>query len=262
MRIENRFSRAKSRPGGVTLAAMKDKLPALIGSALLSLAILLGALAVGKGISGRNRNDAISVTGSAKQRITSDYVIWDASVSSQDSTPGAAATELAAWTTRIRSFLTASGVQASELAVAPVSAVTVQKGSDENGNGKITGYRLTRSFEVRSPRVAAISAVVDKSAKLLEEGIPIEAEPPQFVFTKLPSIRPTLLVKATRDALERARVLVEATGAHLGKPREVDVGVFQVTAPNSTDVSDYGEYDTSTLQKDVTAVVNVTFTLS
>jgi hypothetical protein len=40
-----------------------------------------------------------------------------------------------------------------------------------------------------------------------------------------------------------------------------DVGVFQVTAPNSTDVSDYGVYDTSTLRKDVTAVVNVTFAL-
>jgi hypothetical protein len=34
-----------------------------------------------------------------------------------------------------------------------------------------------------------------------------------------------------------------------------------VTAPNSTDVSDLGVYDTSTLRKDVTAVVNATFTL-
>jgi uncharacterized protein len=41
----------------------------------------------------------------------------------------------------------------------------------------------------------------------------------------------------------------------------VNVGVFQVTSPNSTQVSDYGEYDTSTLEKDVTAVVNVTFSL-
>ena len=62
--------------------------------------------------------------------------------------------------------------------------------------------------------------------------------------------------------LARAKVLVGATGDHLGKLREVDVGVFQVTSPNSTDVSDYGEYDTSTLKKDVTAVVNVNIALS
>ncbi|MGZ4384431.1 MAG: SIMPL domain-containing protein, partial [Gaiellaceae bacterium] len=36
----------------------------------------------------------------------------------------------------------------------------------------------------------------------------------------------------------------------------------QVTAPNSTDVSDSGLYDTSTRDKDVTGVVNVTFALS
>jgi hypothetical protein len=48
----------------------------------------------------------------------------------------------------------------------------------------------------------------------------------------------------------------------LRKLRGVDVGVFQVTSPNSTEVSDYGVYDTSTLGKDVTAVVNVTFSLS
>ncbi len=56
-------------------------------------------------------------------------------------------------------------------------------------------------------------------------------------------------------------MLVTASGARLGSLRSVDVGVFQVTAPNSTDVSDEGDYDTSTFRKDVTAVVNVTFTL-
>ncbi|MDX6516020.1 MAG: uncharacterized protein QOH73_1686, partial [Gaiellaceae bacterium] len=61
--------------------------------------------------------------------------------------------------------------------------------------------------------------------------------------------------------LARARVLIDATGSHLGKLRSVNVGVFQVTSPNSTDVSDYGVYDTSTLRKDVTAVVNLTFAL-
>jgi hypothetical protein len=37
------------------------------------------------------------------------------------------------------------------------------------------------------------------------------------------------------------------------------VGVFQITAPNSHDVRDYGIYDTSTIEKDVTAVVSVSF---
>lgn len=60
---------------------------------------------------------------------------------------------------------------------------------------------------------------------------------------------------------KRAAVLVDATGGNLGALRTVSVGVFQITAPNSTEVSDYGVYDTTTIVKDVTAVVNVTFAL-
>ncbi len=81
------------------------------------------------------------------------------------------------------------------------------------------------------------------------------------MYTTLSTLRPRLLAEATKDAQNRARVIVEATGADLGKLRGVDVGVFQVTTPNSTEVEDYGVYDTSTLEKDVTAVVNATFAL-
>jgi uncharacterized protein len=81
------------------------------------------------------------------------------------------------------------------------------------------------------------------------------------VYTKLADLRPKLLADATKDALGRAKVLVDATGGKLGSLRDVNVGVFQITAPNSTEVSDYGVYDTTTLRKDVTAVVNVSFAL-
>src|SRR5438876_791967 len=117
------------------------------------------------------------------------------------------------------------------------------------------------SFAVRSARAREITNVAGRSSELLGEGIPLAAQPPEYVYTRLPELRPQLLAAATKDAQNRGRVIVEATGAHLGKLRGVDVGVFQVTTPNSTQVEDYGVYDTGTLEKDVTAVVNVTFAL-
>jgi hypothetical protein len=239
--------------------AVRERVPLLVGLILLSLAILFGSFAVGRGIRDRNRNDTISVTGSAKKHITSDYVVWDVSVSSQLPTPQAAAKQLAGWSNRVRSFLGEQGALPGEITVEPIS--TQVQTQNENGSGKITGYNLTRTFEVRSPRVQQIAELIDKSSALLNEGVPIAAQPPQYVYTKLPQLRPSLLADATRDALERAKVLVGATGGHLGKLRSVDVGVFQVTSPNSTEVSDYGVYDTSTVDKDVTAVVNVSFAL-
>jgi hypothetical protein len=233
-----------------------ERLPLLGGLALIAIGFVIGSIFIGHGIRDKNRNDVISVTGSAKKRITSDYVVWNFSVTSQQGSANAAAKELAGWTTRTRSFLTGEGIEPGELTLQPISTETVSR------KGRVTSFVLTRSFEVRSPRVKEVTGVADRSSALLAEGIPLRASSPQYVYTKLTALRPQLLAQATKDARNRARVIVDATGAQLGKLRRVSVGVFQVTSPNSTEVEDYGVYDTSTLEKDVTAVVNVTFALS
>jgi hypothetical protein len=238
---------------------MRDRLPLLAGLALLALAVALGASFVADGIRARNSIDLITVTGSAKQRIVSDYVVWNARLTTQHPSAPEAARELARWTSRVRAFFSGQGVTPAELTVEPVA--TESPGSVANDGTKVTGYRLTRTFEVRSSRVDAVGRLAESTTELLTQGIPLAADPPQYVYTRLPELRPQLLAAATKDAQRRARVLVEASGAKLGKLRDVAVGVFQVTAPNSTDVSDYGTYDTTTLQKDVSAVVNVTFVL-
>jgi uncharacterized protein len=232
---------------------VRERVPLLAGLALLAIGFIIGAIAIGHGIRDRNRNDVIVVTGSAKKRIVSDYIDWTLSITSQQPAAADAAKELAGWTTKVRSFLDSEGVKPEELTVQPISTNAISR------QGRITAFRLTRNFEVRSARVQAITAVTDHSSSLLAQGIPLSADSPQYLYTRLPTLRPQLLADATRDAQNRARVIVEATGAHLGSLRGVDVGVFQVTAPNSTQVEDYGVYDTSTVEKDVTAVVNITF---
>lgn len=234
---------------------MLERIPILGGMALLAIAFVIGAVAIGHGIRDKNRNDVIAVTGSAKKRISSDYVVWSLSVTSRQPSATAAARQLAGWTGRIHAFLANQGVDPSEISVEPISTETGSR------RGRVTSYSLTRRFEVRSPGVDKLTMVADRSSLLLAEGVPLAAGSPQYVYTKLPALRPQLLAEATRDARNRANVIVEATGAHLGKLRRVSVGVFQVTSPNSTEVEDYGVYDTSTLEKDVTAVVNVTFAL-
>jgi len=236
---------------------VRARLPLFAGLTLIALALGLGSYAIADGIRNRNQNNVITVTGSAKQRIVSDYVIWDVSVTSQQASAAAAAKELAGWTDRTSAFLRQAGALASEITVQPVSTSTVT-----NQQGAVTAYSLTRNFEVRSSRVQAIAALAEQSSQLLAEGIPLTAQPLQYVYTKLAALRPRLVAAAAKDAQSRARVLIAATGGHLGQLRSVNVGVFQVTSPNSTEVTDYGVYDTSTLQKDVTAVVNVTFALS
>jgi uncharacterized protein len=235
---------------------MRDRVPLLAGLALLALAFLLGSLFIAGGIRDRGRNDTLAVTGSAKAHITSDYAVWDVSVTAQDTDATPAAKRVAAWSRRLRAFLLAHDIRESELIVYPIATETV---NDEKGN--IKAYQESQRFEVRSSRITAVAAVADASSELLLQGVPVSADPIAYSYTKLADLRPKLLKDAVADARKRADALAKATGSHLGHVRSIDVGVFQITAPNSTDVSDYGNYDTSTVRKDVTAVVNLTFAL-
>jgi hypothetical protein len=68
-----------------------------------------------------------------------------------------------------------------------------------------------------------------------------------------------MLEKASKDAKHRASAMLKATRNKVGKIQSLQMGVFQITPVESTNVSDYGLNDTSSIQKKITAVANVTF---
>jgi hypothetical protein len=92
---------------------MRDRLPLPIALALIALAVLVGSLAIGRGIRDRGKNDVVTVTGSAKQRITSDYVVWNFTVAIQEFSAAESAAKLAPWTRQIRAFHRTHGSRAS-----------------------------------------------------------------------------------------------------------------------------------------------------
>jgi hypothetical protein len=232
---------------------------AVLGLALVAAALAYGLHAVADGIRARDANDTVSVVGSAKRRIVSDVVIWDASVSAQAPTPQAAARQLDTWTKAIEAFIAGQGIEEGELTVTPISTETVTSTTNDGSQGTLVGYRLGRAFSVRSTRVDAVVAAIEASASLVRQGVPVTTSPPQYIYTHLAELRPALSAEATKNALERAKTVVETAGQKLGKLRSIDVGPFDLTTPDSTDAGGYGSYDTSTRTKDVTSIVNVTF---
>ena len=144
-----------------------------------------------------------------------------------------------------------------------VKAVEMQPVNETTGEGRETGrilaYRLSQSFEVRSADVDMITRLSQRASELMAQGVPLAAQPPEYLFTKLADLRISLLEDATKDAKLRAEAITRSTGGSVGAVREARMGVFQITPRFSTEVSDYGVYDLTSVEKDVTAVVRVTF---
>ena len=70
-----------------------------------------------------------------------------------------------------------------------------------------------------------------------------------------------LIGKAVQDAKARAESIAKSTGQSVGALKSASSGVVQVMAPNSVDISDYGSYDTSTIDKQIMVTARATFFL-
>ncbi|MCC6476825.1 SIMPL domain-containing protein [bacterium] len=242
------------------MADMKDNNGGLF---LLALGIVAASFILGnKLVEMRKAGDMISVTGSAKRPIVSDLIQWNGSVSASDDTQQKAYAAVKAYGERVAQFCRENGVIESELSMKPAITEQIQEYTN-NGytTGKILGFRVYLNFVVSSSRVEVIEEVIKRSDQLISEGVPLTAYGAQYLYTKLADMRIEMLGDAMKDALARAKVLAESSDSELGDLRDARMGVFQVTPRNSTDVSDYGYYDTSSKEKDITAVVKASYSL-
>lgn len=233
----------------------------LNGAAVLAIGLVLSSLVFGWFYSRTKRSDeAITVTGSAKRRITSDLVVWSAGVTAQAPTLADAYKQISDSMPKIKQYLISKGVPEAQMTVSSITTTT-QKGRDSDGNetSQITGYSLNQQIEVRSNDVQKIAQVAREATELINQGILIESKAPQYYYTQIGDLKIEMLGEAAKDAKERADRVAASTGSSIGSVRSAKMGVLQITAADSTDVSDYGVYDTTTVDKDMTAVVNISF---
>jgi CheY-like chemotaxis protein len=72
---------------------------------------------------------------------------------------------------------------------------------------------------------------------------------------------PVVVMTAAADARRRAEEIAGGSEMTIDKIVSARAGVFQITAPFSTEVSDYGVHDTSTRKKEITVTVHATFSV-
>ena len=229
--------------------------------AALAIGLILSSLIFGWFYANAKKGDeAVAVTGSARKRIKSDLVVWSAGVSYQAPQLAEAYRSLSESVPRVKQYLISKGIAENQITVSSISTVTMKK-QDENGGetSEITGYSLRQQLEVRSNEVDKIAQIAREATELINQGILIESNSPQYYYTQIGDLKIVMLGEAAKDAKTRAERIADSTGNKIGAVRSARMGVMQITAADSTEVSDAGISDTTTIDKDVTAVVNISF---
>jgi len=206
--------------------------------------------------------EQITVTGSAQKDIKSDYLVWRGDFWRREVDLKTAYALLKADADKVKQFLVSKGVNENDIRFSSVTTTTLYKKNEKgNDTNDIQGYNLGQTAEVRSNDVDRVTNVSSESTELIAQGIEFSSQSPEYFYTKLDELKIEMLAKATENAKERASNMAKATGNRIGLMRSAKMGVFQITPANSTEVSDWGMNDTSSLEKKVTAVVNVSFAI-
>jgi len=233
----------------------------IAASLIMALAVGGGLVKVGAGFAARTDN-GITVTGSAKTTATADNVVWTLNVALSSQLVADAVKKVGADVDAVSAYLTKGGIPADALTLGAVSSYANEEWQNGNNTGRILSYRASRDITVRTKDVQLVYKLSQGIGSLLQNGVNVNNYGPQYYISTLSDLRPQLLEDAMKDAKTRAVAITKAVGGSVGAVQSVKSGVFQVTTPDSTMVSDGGAYDTSTIEKTVTSTVSVTFAVS
>lgn len=210
----------------------------------------------------KSSENSIAVTGSAKRNVTSDLVKWTVSFSRIIDVSGLknGYTLMKKDLEIVEAYLKNNGINDDTYTVSPVFVESVYNYKQDGGN-QLAGYTLKQDIIIQATDLQKITKLAQDVTPIINQGIIFSTRSLEYFYTKLPEARVELLAEATKDAKNRAEKIAQSTDSQVAALRSASAGVIQVLQPNSTDVSDYGSYDTSTIEKEITAVIRVSFSL-
>ena len=242
-----------------------DKKTFSIPAIILGLSIIITAVIVCYTLFNiKGANNVISVTGSTQKQITSDIAKWRSSFTrnTEALNINTGYTQMKADLDAILNYLHNQGITDQEITIDPIVITPIfenDSGKYYYGTGKPTGYTLTQNITITSSDINKATNAAQNSGTLINQGIIFSSQPVEYYYSKLAELRVEMLGEATNDAKLRAQKIADQAGTKIGDLKSASMGVFQITAPYSTDVSDYGMYDTSTIDKQITAIVKASF---
>jgi hypothetical protein len=237
-------------------------------SIIIGIAIIITAWILGKSFQNRNQNlDSITVIGLGTKDFVSDEILWSGSFTTTSFDIKEAYNKIVSDQKIVSNFFLSKGFKTNEFSF---GAVNFQKkfrevrseGADNQTHYEqvFDGYQATQTISFSAKKnpdlMKRIEEVSSKTSELINSGVELSSNSIQYTFSDLPSLKQSLIEKATKDANERATKIVKTADGDLGKLKRASMGVFQITGQGSTEEDSYGGIN-DTYSKNKTARITV-----
>ncbi|WP_312208109.1 SIMPL domain-containing protein [Empedobacter sp.] len=236
----------------------------VIVASILAVGLIAATCILGNAYKYKFRSsESINVTGNALKDFNADLVKWRATFSRKDYDLRIASDQLKADQTVVKNFLISQGINPKEIVFEAVNiSKDFQYGTDANGNSisQFTGYNLSQDATIESKELDKIEKASREISTLISQGIELSSSNPNYYYSKLEDLKLELIAKASENAKQRAENIATKSGTSLGKLKQADLGIFQITGKNDNEeYSAGGSFNTTSRQKTAQITVRASY---
>jgi hypothetical protein len=204
----------------------------LLGASIFLGLSVLGYLLASAAIHFKEYERSVTVKGLSEQELPADIVIWPIVFTEAGNELGGLYASIEASTTKIKDFLIAKGIDASEI-TASTPSITDKLAQQYNNTTKAEfRYTAAQTVTVYSSKVDLVRKVMTELAELGKQGIAFTGGDYQnqneYIFTGLNKIKPEMIQEATNKAREVALKFAQDSNSKLGKIKQASQGQFEI----------------------------------
>ena len=226
----------------------------------LAFAIVISSLILAYGLGNiKDKGESITVKGYAEMTLRSDLTVWNISINARELTLAASFEKLKAIKSRLIDFLIQNGIQTKMIGETSLSNNTLYNYNSSGNPVDVKGFDMSQSLVITSKDIDQILDLSLRINDLLAEGLEFNSNPPEFYISDIGKYKVKMLGEALKDAQVRAKEIAKSVGNNIGGIRYARQGIFQITPLNSTEVSDWGMNDISSVEKSIKSVVDASF---
>ena len=202
----------------------------VIAAAILALGLVLGGWLLGHNIAATRLADrSVTVRGLAERDVVADLATWTIAYTATGNEVVPVQAKIDRDTAAIRAFLKRFGFTDAEVTT---SGVSVNQWVDNNPAYGPDGRRnvtVRQRLQLRTTKVMNARRAAASVSELVRAGVAIEeGSNIVYSFTRLESVKPTMIAAATRDARRGAEQFAKDSESDVGGIKHAAQGYFSV----------------------------------
>ncbi len=244
----------------MTFTAPRGKfMIAAAGSVFLAVAMVASAWLLSRFMVKIQRETTISAKGYAEKTVTADLGSFSAGLTVQAHDLADGYKTISAQCATVTKMLNDFGFKPDDVTVGGVEFNRVYRYVNGQETNEFLYFNLSQNIRICTGDVKRISDNYSKLNTLLADGVQVNVTEPEYFISNPEAYKLALTAEASKSATARAEIMAAAGGAELKELLSARLGVIQINRPASSEMSDYGVYDTTSPEKVIKIVVALEF---